>query len=65
MAGTPEGGIKARDTNRQKYGPDFYKTIGTAGGKISRGGGFAADPKLARMAGQKGGKASRRGKAVR
>jgi general stress protein YciG len=32
------------------------------GGKISRGGGFAANPELARIAGAKGGKASRKNK---
>jgi general stress protein YciG len=63
MAGTKAGGIKAAATNKQRYGAQFYESIGRNGGKISRGGGFAADPKLAREAGRKGGKASRRRKA--
>ena len=32
------------------------------GGKVSRGGGFAANPELARIAGKKGGQASRKTK---
>ena len=60
MAGTPEGGLKAAASNRQRYGSDFYRTIGRAGGKISRGGGFASNPELAREAGRRGGITSRR-----
>lgn len=60
MAGTKAGGIKAAATNKARYGLSFYTTIGQAGGKISRGGGFASDPKLARTAGRKGGLTSRR-----
>lgn len=59
MAGTYEGGVKAADTNRQRT-PNFYKIIGAAGGRKSRGGGFAKDPQLAKEAGSKGGKAPRR-----
>lgn len=29
MAGTKAGALKARDTNITKYGPDFYKKIGS------------------------------------
>ena len=63
MAGTKIGGHKAALTNRKKYGKNFYALIGQAGGKKSGGGGFAANPKLASLAGRKGGKISRRGKA--
>lgn len=63
MAGTHRGGRRAAATNKQRYGANFYETIGRMGGKISRGGGFAKNPDLARVAGQKGGKASRRRKA--
>ena len=60
MAGTPLGGRKARDTNKTRYGQDFYKKIGAAGGKISRGGIFALDRELAARAGRKGGLVSKR-----
>lgn len=60
MSATKEGGVKAAATNKQKYGEDFYKKIGTLGGKKSRGGGFAANPELAREAGRKGGLKSRK-----
>ena len=63
MAGTVKGGQKAALTNKQRYGSTFYEQIGRLGGKISRGGGFAKNPELAREAGRKGGKASRRNKA--
>lgn len=62
MPGVREGGLKAAKTNKQKYGADFYKRIGALGGLKSRGGGFAANPELARIAGAKGGRASRRTK---
>ncbi len=60
MAGTKEGGRKAAMTNKQRYGMSFYETIGAAGGRISTGGGFAKNRELAKVAGQKGGRASRR-----
>ena len=63
MAGTKLGGIKAAKTNKQRYGQNFYEQIGRAGGKISVGGGFSANPELARVAGRKGGLRSRRRKA--
>lgn len=63
MAGTKEGGQKARKTNYEKYGDDFYKRIGARGGKLGHTGGFAANPELAKIAGRKGGKKSKRGKA--
>lgn len=43
MAGTKEGGRKARETNIKKHGKDFYKTIGAKGGRLSKNGGFASD----------------------
>lgn len=63
MAGTRRGGMKAAATNKMRYGAQFYETIGRMGGRKSRGGGFAKNPELARIAGQRGGKASRRRKA--
>jgi general stress protein YciG len=63
MAGTQNGGRKAATTNKLRYGLDYYTNIGGMGGRISRGGGFAANHELAVEAGRKGGKASRRPKA--
>ncbi|MGO3701570.1 MAG: general stress protein [Candidatus Saccharimonadales bacterium] len=62
MAGTKTGGAKAASTNKTKHGADFYARIGAMGGKKGRTGGFAANPELARIAGAKGGRISRRGK---
>lgn len=64
MAGTKAGGLKAAATNKTKHGSDFYAKIGAKGGKLGRTGGFAANPELARIAGAKGGRISRRTKKV-
>lgn len=63
MAGSPTGGIKARDKNLAKN-PNFYRDIGRKGGKApsDKPKGFAANPELARIAGAKGGKVSRKNK---
>lgn len=63
MAGTKVGGKKAAMTNKRLYGNDFYKELGRKGGKNGHTGGFAANPDLARIAGAKGGRTSKRGKA--
>lgn len=63
MAGTKEGGRKAAATNKTRHGKDFYAKIGAKGGKLGRTGGFAANRELARIAGAKGGRISRRRKA--
>lgn len=65
MAGTKLGGLKAKQTNLEKHGEDFYERIGGMGGRAfcSMPKGFAANPALARLAGQIGGKISKRGKA--
>lgn len=63
MAGTKAGGKKAAETNKAKHGPDFYAQIGRKGGRNGHTGGFAANPELAKIAGAKGGRKSRRGKA--
>ena len=63
MAGTKEGGKKAAATNIRKYGKDFYINNGRKGGQNGHTGGFFANRELAKLAGQKGGKISRRGKA--
>lgn len=59
MAGNREGALKARDTNIQNHGADFYKKIGSkswTNPERSRKTGFALDPQLAVEAGRKGGK---------
>jgi general stress protein YciG len=63
MAGTVNGGKSAAATNKSKYGKDFYARIGAMGGKKGTTGGFFANRELARAAGAKGGRISRRGKA--
>lgn len=64
MPGTKAGGIKARDTNKERHGEDFYSRIGTKGGHNGRGpnykGGFAANRELAALAGAIGGSRSSR-----
>lgn len=70
MAGTLQGGKNAAKTNqakydeiyKQKYGMTYYQYIGSIGGKNGHTGGFAANPELARIAGAKGGRISRRTK---
>ena len=64
MAGTKNGGRKAASTNRTRYGRDFYAKIGAKGGKNGHTGGFAANRELARIAGAKGGRISRRRKVA-
>lgn len=64
MAGTKKGGKLAASTNKTRYGSDFYAKIGAKGGRNGRTGGFAANPDLARIAGAKGGRISRRKKVV-
>ena len=63
MAGTKAGGQKAAATNKAKYGKDFYAEIGRKGGRNGHTGGFAANPALAKIAGAKGGRVSKRGNA--
>lgn len=73
MSGTVSGGKAAAATNKAKYGADFYAKIGALGGKKGTTGGFAsftqcscktfAEPhRIARCAGQKGGRISKRRK---
>lgn len=63
MAGTVDGGIRAYNTNIDKYGPDFYQRIGRMGGVKGRTGGFAQGAEgraRARTYGAIGGAMSRR-----
>ena len=67
MAGTKDGGIKAAQTNKQKYGSDFYKQLGHKGGiwtaTKDKPKGFQRMTQAQRKAaGSKGGTASRRTK---
>lgn len=62
MAGTKAGGKAAAATNKSKFGADFYARIGAMGGKKGHTGGFFANRELARVAGAKGGRISRRTK---
>lgn len=64
MAGTKAGGMKAAATNKARHGSDFYANIGAKGGRNGNTGGFAANRELARIAGAKGGRISRRRKTV-
>lgn len=72
MAGNKSGGLKTRDTNYDKHGKDFYKNIGSLGGKVSYKKdpitgkalkGFALNKERASLAGKLGGSISRRGKS--
>ena len=65
MAGTLEGGRKAAKTNKERHGADWYSKIGKRGGSTSHPETryFALHPELAKTAGAKGGKISKRGKA--
>lgn len=65
MAGTQVGGKKAAQSNIARYGKDFYSIIGKKGGRNGHTGGFAANRELARIAGQKGGRISKRGKSIK
>lgn len=62
MTGTKAGGIKARNTNREKHGTNFYQKIGKMGGSVFREAPrwFALHPDLAKTAGAKGGRTSTR-----
>lgn len=72
MAGTKEGGRKARETNYLRHGANFYANIGRRGGQNGNTGGFASEEigkdgltgkERAKIAGAKGGSISKRGPA--
>lgn len=65
MSGTVAGGKAAARTNKETHGADFYKRIGAIGGRNGTTGGFAANRELAKQAGRKGGKISKRGPSVK
>ncbi len=63
MASNKAGGLKAAKTNKERYGEDWYARIGREGGQNGHTGGFASNPELAKIAGAKGGRISKRGRA--
>ena len=65
MPGTKIGGLKTSLKNKKLYGEDYYKRLGHIGGKTPtcKLKGFACNPSLAVLAGRKGGRISKRGKA--
>lgn len=65
MAGTRKGGLRACQTNKERYGEDFYIRIGAIGGSRTGLKGFALDRKRASEAGRKGGQISRRRAVVK
>lgn len=64
MSGNKVGGKAAAVSNKTRYGEDFYRRIGSKGGSSSKTGGFFANRALAREAGRKGGRISKRTKRV-
>ena len=65
MSGTKSGGLKAAATNKERYGDSYYAEIGAKGGRNGHTGGFASNSELARLAGAKGGRMSKRGKKIK
>lgn len=65
MPGTKLGGQHAAETNKRKFGEDYYAKIGAIGGKKSRAGGFAHmkihNPERLSELGRRGGIISRKG----
>ena len=59
---TKAGGSKIRQTIEERYGKDYWRKIGSKGGKAVGMKGFALNPELARKAGAKGGKKNGEGK---
>ena len=69
MSGNKIGGLKVAQTNKRKYGEDYYVNIGRIGGKASNTGGFASNKvgadgltgkERARLAGAVGGSSKRK-----
>ena len=63
ISGTKAGSIKAVAKIKERYGDDYFKKLGSLGGKKGTTGGFYSNRELARIAGAIGGAKSRRGKA--
>ena len=67
MSGSRAGGLRAAETNSKKYGQDFYKKIGAKGGLVSHPDTrhFYIDREMARIAGARGGRVSKRTKIIK
>jgi len=64
VAGTTSGGRLTAETNKSKYGSDYYQRIGSMGGLKKVPKGFAVmDRSRLQEIGRKGGKVSKRGPA--
>lgn len=62
MSGTKEGAMKCAAMNILTHGEDFYKRIGSKGGKVKNPKkGFGSSHERAVAAARKGGKISKRG----
>lgn len=70
MSGTKAGGKKTAQTNKERYGKDYYRIMGKKGGQNSKNGGFASKKvgkdgltgaERAKKVGAIGGSISRRG----
>lgn len=60
MSGNRIGGLKAAQSNKTKFGENFYARIGKIGGAKGHTGGFYGDYERARVAGTRGGRTSTR-----
>lgn len=63
MSGTKAGSLKAVQTLKETYGEDYFANLGRKGGKAHVSKGFGRNRDLVSIAGRKGGKISKRGKA--
>lgn len=61
MSGTAIGAAKSVKKIKAEHGEDFFKRIGSIGGKRGHTGGFYKNSERARAAGSKGGAVSKRG----
>lgn len=66
MSGTTKGGYLTAERNKELYGQDYYRRIGSLGGQRSRTGGFYwmkqnGQVDKIKAAGRKGGSKSKRG----
>lgn len=58
MAGSKEAALKASATRLKKYGPNYFKSMGSLGGKASKGYKFAHGKVDPSDAGKKGAQVS-------